>query len=95
MPRAAGDVPQSRPMRTIALPVAAGIALAVSIPRVGAGPTPPLEPDIPAQLTPRGPAADFERRDVFQAKPGDYRKATHRVYRRGAAASYIELPIAP
>jgi len=32
--------------------------------------------------------------NVFFARPGDYRKATHRVYRRGATASYIELPIA-
>jgi predicted acyl esterase len=33
--------------------------------------------------------------NVFFARPGDYRKATHRVYRRGANASYLDLPIAP
>jgi uncharacterized protein len=31
--------------------------------------------------------------NIFFAKPGDYKKATHRVYRRGASATYIELPI--
>jgi putative CocE/NonD family hydrolase len=33
--------------------------------------------------------------NVFLARPGDYRKATHRVYRRGQTASYVELPVAP
>ncbi|MBS0583875.1 MAG: CocE/NonD family hydrolase [Proteobacteria bacterium] len=31
--------------------------------------------------------------NIFFAKPGDYVKATQRVYRGGANASYIELPI--
>jgi hypothetical protein len=29
------------------------------------------------------------------SRPSDHRKATHRVYRCGAIASYIELPVAP
>jgi len=33
--------------------------------------------------------------NMFFAKPGDYVKATQRVYRGGANASYIELPIVP
>ena len=31
--------------------------------------------------------------DVFQAKPGDFRKATQRVYHAPDQASYIELPV--
>lgn len=31
--------------------------------------------------------------NIFFAKPGDYRKATQRVYRGGGAASFIELPV--
>lgn len=31
--------------------------------------------------------------NIFFAKPGDYRKATQRVYRAGAAASFIEMPV--
>ena len=33
--------------------------------------------------------------NIFFAKPGDYVKATQRVYRGGANASYIELPVVP
>ncbi len=33
--------------------------------------------------------------NIFFAKPGDYRKATQRIYRSGAAASAIDLPIVP
>ena len=33
--------------------------------------------------------------NMFFAKPGDYVKATQRVYRGGANASYIELPVVP
>ena len=33
--------------------------------------------------------------NIFFAKPGDYRKATQRVYRAGATASFIELPVVP
>ena len=33
--------------------------------------------------------------NVFFAQPGDYRKATQRVYRGGENASYIELPVVP
>jgi putative CocE/NonD family hydrolase len=33
--------------------------------------------------------------NIFFAKPGDYRKATQRVYRSGASASFIELPVVP
>jgi putative CocE/NonD family hydrolase len=32
--------------------------------------------------------------NIFFARPQDYAKATQRVYRAGAAASYIELPVA-
>ncbi len=32
--------------------------------------------------------------NIFFARPQDYAKATQRVYRSGAAASYIELPVA-
>ena len=32
--------------------------------------------------------------NIFFAKPGDYRPATHRVYHRGASASFVELPTA-
>jgi uncharacterized protein len=31
--------------------------------------------------------------NIFFAKPSDYRKAAHRIYRRGANASFIELPL--
>ena len=31
--------------------------------------------------------------NIFFAKPEDYRKATQRVYRAGAQASSIELPL--
>jgi uncharacterized protein len=31
--------------------------------------------------------------NIFLAKPGDYRKATQRIYRRGAHATVIELPV--
>ncbi|MEP6938392.1 MAG: CocE/NonD family hydrolase [Rudaea sp.] len=33
--------------------------------------------------------------NIFFAKPGDYRKATQRVYRDGADASFIALPVVP
>jgi putative CocE/NonD family hydrolase len=33
--------------------------------------------------------------NIFFAKPADYRKATQRVWRAGAKASRIELPVAP
>ena len=33
--------------------------------------------------------------NMFFAKPADYQKANQRVYRGGANASYIELPVAP
>ena len=33
--------------------------------------------------------------NVFLAKPGDYQKATQRVYRAGANATFIDLPVAP
>jgi len=33
--------------------------------------------------------------NIFDAKPGDYRKTTQRVYRGGTNASFIELPVAP
>ncbi|HMG23283.1 MAG TPA: CocE/NonD family hydrolase, partial [Kofleriaceae bacterium] len=33
--------------------------------------------------------------NIFFAKPGDYRKATQRIYRQPGAATAIELPIAP
>jgi putative CocE/NonD family hydrolase len=33
--------------------------------------------------------------NIFFAKPGDYQKATQRIYRGGAAASSIELPVVP
>ena len=32
--------------------------------------------------------------NIFFAKPGDYRKATQRVWRSGATATWIELPVA-
>jgi predicted acyl esterase len=31
--------------------------------------------------------------NIFFAKPGDYRKATQRVYHAPDAASYIDLPV--
>jgi len=31
--------------------------------------------------------------NIFLAKPGDYKKATQRIYRRGAHASTLELPV--
>jgi predicted acyl esterase len=31
--------------------------------------------------------------NIFFAKPGDYRKATQRVYASSEAASYIALPV--
>jgi hypothetical protein len=31
--------------------------------------------------------------NIFNAKPGDYREAIHRIYRSGTHASYIELPV--
>jgi uncharacterized protein len=33
--------------------------------------------------------------NVFLAKPGDYQKATQRVYRAGANATFIDLPVGP
>jgi hypothetical protein len=33
--------------------------------------------------------------NIFLAKPGDYVKATQRIYRMSGAASFIELPIVP
>ncbi len=33
--------------------------------------------------------------NIFLAKPGDYVKATQRIYRKSGAASFIELPIVP
>jgi predicted acyl esterase len=33
--------------------------------------------------------------NVFFAKPADYQKAAQRVYRGGANASFIELPVVP
>ena len=33
--------------------------------------------------------------NIFFAKPGDYRKATHRIYHQPGAATAVELPIAP
>ncbi|MCL6484213.1 MAG: hypothetical protein I4O49_08525, partial [Janthinobacterium lividum] len=33
--------------------------------------------------------------NIFLAQPGDYKKATQRVYHAAGAASAIELPIAP
>ena len=32
--------------------------------------------------------------NIFLAKPADYQKAVQRIYHGGAAASYIELPVA-
>ncbi len=32
--------------------------------------------------------------NIFLAQPGDYRKATQRIYHRGASATYIDLPVA-
>jgi hypothetical protein len=31
--------------------------------------------------------------NIFFARPGDYRKATQRVFHSGATASFIELPV--
>jgi len=33
--------------------------------------------------------------NIFDAKPGDYRKATQRVYHTPGQASFISLPVAP
>ncbi|TWB31702.1 MULTISPECIES: CocE/NonD family hydrolase [Nitrospirillum] len=33
--------------------------------------------------------------NIFLAKPGDYRKATQRVFHQGAQASFIDLPVVP
>jgi putative CocE/NonD family hydrolase len=33
--------------------------------------------------------------NIFWAKPGDYKKATHRIYHMPGAASFVELPIVP
>lgn len=33
--------------------------------------------------------------NIFLGKPGDYQKATQRVYRAGGRESYIEMPLAP
>jgi uncharacterized protein len=33
--------------------------------------------------------------NIFLAKPGDYQKATQRVYRTGANATFIDLPVVP
>jgi predicted acyl esterase len=33
--------------------------------------------------------------NIFWAKPGDYRKATQRIYHTPGEASFIELPVAP
>ena len=33
--------------------------------------------------------------NIFFAKPGDYRKSTERIYRAGAEASSVELPLVP
>jgi uncharacterized protein len=32
--------------------------------------------------------------NIFLAKPGDYKKATQRVYHSGDASTFIELPVA-
>jgi uncharacterized protein len=32
-------------------------------------------------------------RNIFLARPGDYRKATQRIFRGGAESSFIELPV--
>lgn len=32
--------------------------------------------------------------NIAMAKPGDYQAATHRIWLRGDAASFIELPMA-
>ena len=32
--------------------------------------------------------------NIFWAKPGDYRKATQRVYHSATASSFIEVPLA-
>ena len=50
----------------------------------------PVEP-VPA-LRPQ--PADV-RPNIFYAKPGDYRAATQQVYRGGATASAVLLPIVP
>lgn len=31
--------------------------------------------------------------NIFEAKPGDFRKSTHRIYRAGAQATYIDMPV--
>jgi uncharacterized protein len=31
--------------------------------------------------------------NIFLARPGDYRKATQRIFRGGAASTFIELPV--
>jgi putative CocE/NonD family hydrolase len=82
-------------MRTIALSVAAGIAAAIWVPLVAAGPTPPLEPDIPAKYTPRGPAADFERRDVMIPMRDGVKLHTVIVVPRGARRAPIMLNRTP
>jgi len=33
--------------------------------------------------------------NIFNAKPGDYRKTTQSVYRGGATASAVLLPVVP
>ncbi len=33
--------------------------------------------------------------NIFDAKPGDYQKATQRIYRAGANATFIDLPVVP
>jgi predicted acyl esterase len=33
--------------------------------------------------------------NIMQAQPADYARATQRVFRAGAAASYVDLPVVP
>jgi predicted acyl esterase len=33
--------------------------------------------------------------NIFNAKAGDYQKATQRIYHSGTTASFIELPVTP
>lgn len=91
-------------MRTIALTAAAGIAAALSLPPVAAAPTPttppspptpPLQPDIPAKFTPRGPAANFDRRDVMIPMRDGVKLHTVIVVPRGARRAPLVLNRTP
>jgi hypothetical protein len=31
--------------------------------------------------------------DIYHAKPGDYRKATHKVFRSASLPSFVTLPV--